>query len=106
MLMIHIAIGIGYCAEVANTGILYPFAGATYSEKIRNVEDFANALKNDNPDILQFFDAEGVSSELLQEQLLQTTTGVMVNAETLDFGAESLFDNLVQVGEFLIEYLV
>jgi hypothetical protein len=104
MLMIYIAPGLGWCAEVANTGIRYVFAGDAY-EQIENVQAFVETLQTNSADVIRFFNADGVTPEVLEQQLFGDTTGLMCNGETVEFG-ESLMDNLEQVGEILFDLLV
>jgi hypothetical protein len=105
MLMIYIALGLGWCAEVANTGIRYVFAGTDAYEQVENVQAFVETLQTNSAEVIQFFKADGVTPEVLEQQLFGDTTGLMCNGETVEF-ADSLMDNLEQVGEILFELLV
>jgi hypothetical protein len=104
MLIIYLQMGVGWCAYVANTQIHYVFAGQG-AQQVQNVKAFAESLQEDNASVYEYFDSEGVAPGVMEQQMFgDTTQFAFGDYFELDFG-ESLFDNLVEIGECMLEFI-
>jgi hypothetical protein len=83
------------------------FAGADAYEQAENVQAFAEALSNGNAGVASFLEVPpGIPPGELTEQLFVDNSIVeYAEGAYLNFGDESLLDNLSEIGTWLLELL-
>lgn len=106
MLLIYTT-GVYWYVEVANTGIVYRFAGANAGLRLDSVEAFANTLQTGATDVARFLEVpSGLDPKELTDQLFGTTSSIQIeDVAFLEFRGETLLDNLYEVGTEILEVL-
>jgi|GEM_PF-2525589 len=106
-LLLRIANG-DWGAAVANTGIVYPFEGATLAEQAGNVQSFAEAMvSGDLNSIVYYINAEGFTPEVVAQQLFGECDILFLSGESI-WGADGgiyIIDQLAEVGAVLLAAL-
>lgn len=96
------------CA-ISNTGVVYPFAGATLEAQSTNVVAFANAMSMNNGPYAAFFldDTGGLTTEQVSEQIFGTTDKLYYS-DSLVYGAigeDTLLSDLEEAGDLFLAFL-
>lgn len=96
-----------WVCQIANTGVSYPFIGASLDQQSLNVVAFANSMQANNPDyVINFLDDTGdLSAGELSQQIFGTTDQLMYIDKLIwgTIGEDAyLIDELSEAGTALL----